>query len=100
MSVTSVISAEAIAALLHLLRDQSSFLCIRGHSALLFRVFIWSVYMWFSPEDSALLLSDCIEHSHWHCSNTPPVGLKRAEQSPKDLHYPPVFDRYSCVCAK
>lgn len=56
--------------------------------------------MWFSPEDSALLLSQCMEHSHLHCSNTPPVDLKRAEQSPKDLHYPPVFDRYSCVCAK
>lgn len=52
------------------------------------------------PEDSALLLSHCMEHCHSHCSNTPPVDLKKAEQSPKDLHYPPVFDRYSCVCAK
>lgn len=25
---------------------------------------------------------------------------QRAEQSPKDLHYPAVFDRYSCVCTK
>lgn len=25
---------------------------------------------------------------------------QRAEQSPKDLHYPTVFDRYSCVCTK
>ena len=73
---------------------------------------VYSVYLARSPRRT-----HCC-HGVWsnatsHCSNTRPVNaerkeggrgrgrkMKRAEQSRGDLGYSPVFDWYSCACAR